>query len=192
MTFRASQHPTRFPLQTVAAIPNNGPYQGTSAYDPSAGLNSERGCRVYVRDDVVAPTAQQPQGSVVMDETSQCFAIDKNSTSELERLRNALNARDISRTRWINIVGFSASASKVVTQKFLGDHDCLELNDLDIQTIGGPTRGSADSDFFWVQSQIWTAGNRERLWNSLRATSLRVIVCLPKEKEAGMLWGLTS
>lgn len=100
-------------------------------------------------------------------------------------LKQRLDERDPTRTRWINVEGWSPGLVDDITNRFLENHGCLDLEDLGPQTLGGPIHCKDGSSFIWIQTSLWYAGQRSTSWSSVRQCRLRIVICLPTQAKAG-------
>ncbi|KAL8828408.1 MAG: hypothetical protein Q9191_002606 [Dirinaria sp. TL-2023a] len=125
-------------------------------------------CTVHVHDDLPFRKAAEPADQDAGDGTPA-----RTTISSPNKLRECLDARDAMRTRWI--------------ASHLGNHNCLGLENLSKQMLGGPTTAPKSSKFIWLQAQLWFVGKRSPIWASLRQLRLRMVICLPTTECAGTL-----
>lgn len=160
----------------------------------------QRRCDVYIRDydpsfelDLQATHYECSQytvyGKRIHDRQHQQRQSSPSATNAdtLSRLLARLQARDASRTRWINIVGWSKDMVEAVANCQLGCKDFLSLDGTSQQMFGGPIQAGKDNHFIWLQTQLWFAGDPRKVWSSLRQINLCMIVCLPTHNHAGTI-----
>lgn len=143
----------------------------------------KQGCDVHVHDNVFIDDLDN--GAMAYSRHSITDPSVVSNSPDL--LRNRLKTRDPTRTRWINIVGWSSLLIDEVVHFHLGNHGCLDLDDASTQMLGGPTAPEGVDEFIWLQTQVWFVGKRARLWSSVRQTRFRMIICLPTMTSAGTL-----
>lgn len=102
-------------------------------------------------------------------------------------LKSELENRVCSRTRWINVVGWSEALMDDLARRYLNDHGCLDLHNLSKQMLGGPVKRSDLGEFVWIQTTIWFLGGRNPMWSSVQQSGFRMIVCMPTRSNAGTL-----
>jgi hypothetical protein len=80
------------------------------------------------------------------------------NTSLPSGLKWQLENRVCSKTRWINVVGWSAALMDDLARRYLNDHGCLDLHNLSKQMLGGPIKRNDSGEFIWIQTTIWFLG----------------------------------
>ena len=95
--------------------------------------------------------------------------------------------RDVKTTRWINVVGWSASLMTELSKLHLGGHECLtQVGDSSQQVLGGPLRVEDEKEFIWLQTYVGFFGQQAPTsWSALQQTELRMVICLPTSTSAG-------
>ena len=96
-----------------------------------------------------------------------------------------------------------SSSNQELSKTYLGNHQCLALEELSRQSLGGPTNAGEDKKckildatvgvvhiflieaVIWLQTQIWFVGKRNPIWSSIRQIRFRMVVCLPTANHAG-------
>ena len=145
-------------------------------------------CEVSVRDEVVigASTAND-------DSIDTGLAIDRHTilgspnSSLPPALKSQLDNRSPSKTRWINVVGWSETLMDDLARRYLDEHGCLDLHDTSKQMLGGPIKRKSCGDFIWIQTSVWFLGGRNPNWSSVQQSGFRMVICLPTPSEAGTL-----
>jgi hypothetical protein len=102
-------------------------------------------------------------------------------------LRSQLENRVSSKTRWINVVGWSEALMDDLARRYLNDHGCLDLHNLSKQMLGGPIKRKDSGEFIWIQTTIWFLGGRNPNWSSVQQSGFRMVVCMPTRSNAGTL-----
>lgn len=143
-------------------------------------------CSVSIRDE-----ASIEGGTTNGDDTYATvnrYAILGNSDSNLpEELTSQLENRVSSKTRWINVVGWSEALMDDLARRYLNDHGCLDLHNLSKQMLGGPVKREDSAEFIWIQTMIWFLGGRNPNWSSVQQSGFRMVVCMPTRSSAGTL-----
>lgn len=94
------------------------------------------------------------------------------NTSLLLGLKWQLENRVCSKTRWINVVGWSEALMDDLARRYLNDHGCLDLHNLSKQMLGGPIKRNDSGEFIWIQTTIWFLGGRNPAWSSVQQSGL--------------------
>ena len=140
-------------------------------------------CAICIYDDAPETLDARLRSS---DERFEAFAW-QSARPSIAELKERLTTRDPMKTRWINVVGWSRPLLDVISEQHLGDHQCLAVEPISKQMLGGPVDLGSQGRFIWLHTEVWFVGKRAPLWSSIRHTRLRVVVCLPTATHAGTL-----
>lgn len=151
-------------------------------------LQSHR-CDVSIRDEASLEAGTHRDDDVGANDLLDKYMIlgNPNSAALPTNLKSKLASRDPSRTRWINVVGWSEALMDQLARLYLDDHGCLDLPEVSEQVLGGPIKRKDSGDFVWIQSTIWFRGGRNPSWSSLQQSGFRMVICMPTPTQAGTL-----
>ena len=135
-------------------------------------------CVVHIYDDVPCPEAVPQQGPPIVHEAYSRHKVPpltghianpilQRGGDSTAQFMKRLHDRDHTRTRWINIVGWSQVYVDAITNTYLGNHGCLGLEGISKNVMGGPIRVQDDQELIWLQTDFWSIGKRARLWSSM-------------------------
>jgi hypothetical protein len=145
-------------------------------------------CDISIRDeasiDVSVSNDDETNASVPV--TKYTILGSPNSSLPVG-LKSQLESRISSKTRWINVVGWSEALMDDLAERYLDGRGCLDLHDISKQMLGGPIKRKDSGEFIWIQTTIWFLGGRNPNWSSVQQCSFRMVVCLPTNSEAGTL-----
>ena len=169
-------------LQTLLDNPGRTSGSTRSSFDSSQFAQSECGVTIF----------DQPGEDDETTALESYSAKYKINPSQERRglplaLKSRLDTRDSRRTSWINVEGWSPGLIDDLTDRFLENHGCLGIEDLDSQTLGGPISRKDGSFFIWVQAPIWYATHPDARWSDMRQCRLRLVICLPTASTAGTI-----
>ena len=101
-------------------------------------------------------------------------------------LKRRLDSRNSSRTRWINVVGWSEDLMNYLAHAYLSDHDCLGINGSPKAMFGGPTLNQSGQEFVWLHTKVWFMDAPSSNWSSIKEVALRIIIVQPGD-DAGII-----
>lgn len=163
-------------------LPGSSSASSRSSLDSAYFLDGE--CAIDIHDDT--PAVFNASSSMFNDEQAEASSWQSPRPTPTE-LQERLNARDLMRTRWINVVGLSRPLLAIISEQHLGNHRCLDTDTVSKQILGGPVDLGSRGKFIWLQTEVWFVGKRAPLWSSMRRATLRIVVCLPTSTHAGTL-----
>jgi hypothetical protein len=145
-------------------------------------------CDVSIRDEASVDAVISGDDNIDAGVALNRYTILGSPHSNLPPgLKSQLENRISSKTRWINVVGWSEALMDDLARRYLDEHGCLDLHDLSKQTLGGPIKRRDSGDFIWIQTTIWFLGGRNPNWSSVQQSGFRMVLCMPTPSDAGTL-----
>ena len=151
-------------------------------------------CEVYIWDDAVDPLSAKDPHFVIHGNRNPSrlrnsrlgSQTSEDSASRLpQELQTRIARRDASRTRWINVVGWSEDLIGYLSQLYLSDHGCLGLYGPSKAVLGGPVSNQCDQEFIWLRTKVWFMASKLPNWSSIEEVELRMVVIQPNADKAG-------
>lgn len=163
---------------------------------------ADNACDVYIWDEATGITANTKNAPKSEDShyvirgtrparprTGNYSRQTPNNTTNIENLpddlRRRLDARDVGKSRWINVVGWSEDLANYLSRLYLADHGCLDFNGPAEAGFGGPMPNKSGQEFVWLQTKIWFMGSQSPNWSSIEEVDMRIVVVQPSEDKAG-------
>jgi hypothetical protein len=145
-------------------------------------------CEVSIRDEAsTAAGIHNDDNSDTGIALNRYTILGNPNLSLPQGLKSQLEHRISSKTRWINVVGWSEALMDDLARRYLNDHGCLDLHSLSKQMLGGPIKRKASGEFIWIQTTIWFLGGRNPNWSSVQQSGFRMVLCMPTRSNAGTL-----